>query len=157
MDKSENQGQNIFLAAVLHSSRHYRLYSLYFVNNSLDTIEAMVVAAPGWKEKIPEGTILDDMEAGLVDNVGIRRYDGIPPKSCVELTTCFDWDFDWSSERYVMFTTHDREEHLTFCVEGSIAVGVKLGSLPILGESGYLCSGRSVFSCPRIESSLIER
>jgi hypothetical protein len=144
MTVSDDLEQKIFLAVILHDSRRYRLYSLYFVNNTAETIDAMIVVAPGGMEALGEGSRLDDLGPDLVDNIAIRKYEGIPPRSYVELTTYFDWEFDWSSTRYIMLRTGGREEHLRFSLEKDLMAGQKLDALPVLGKSGYVCLGAPV-------------
>ena len=126
------------------NSRHYRLYSLYFVNNTAETIDTMIVVAPGGMEALREGSPMDDLGPDLVDNVAVRRYESIPPKSYFELTTYFDWEFDWSSTRYVMLRTGGREEHLRFALEKDLMAGQEIDALPVLGKSGYVCLGAPV-------------
>ncbi len=142
-DSPDDLEQKVFLAVLLHESRHYRLYSLYFVNNTSDTVEAMIAVAPGGMEAIPEGTTIAAVSNDLIDNVGVRRFGSIPPRSYVELTTYFDWDFDWSDTRHIMFKTPDREEHLRFDIEGCIITGHEIDFVPVLGKKGYVCLGKS--------------
>jgi len=142
MEDSDDLDQKIFLAIVLHESRRYRLYSLYFVNNTSDTIDAMIAVAPGKAEAMLEGAAMDAIGRDLVDNVGVRTYGSIPPRSYVELSTYFDWDFDWSSSRYIMLKTLEREEHLRFDIESCVMVGRELPFVPVLGKRGYACLGK---------------
>jgi hypothetical protein len=142
MESSSSLEQKAFLAVVLHESRHYRLYSLYFVNNTSDTIEAMIAVSPGGMEAIPEGASMDAVGADPIENAGIRKYGSIPPRSYVELSTYFDWDFDWSNTRRIMLKTLGREEHLDFDIEGSVMVGRELDFVPVLGKKGYICLGK---------------
>jgi hypothetical protein len=142
MESSSSLEQMAFLAVVLHESRHYRLYSLYFVNNTSDTIDAMIAVSPGGMEAIPEGTSMDAGGSDLSDNAGVRKYGSIPPRSYVELSTYFDWDFDWSNTRRIMLKTLGREEHLHFDIEGSVMVGRELDFVPVLGKKGYVCLGK---------------
>ena len=142
MESSDELEQKAFLAVVLHESRHYRLYSLYFVNNTSDTIDAMIAVSPGGMDVIPEGTSMDAVGVDLIDNAGVRRYGSIPPRSYVELSTYFDWDFDWSNTRRIMLKTLGREEHLSFDIEESVMVGRELDFVPVLGKKGYVCLGK---------------
>ena len=146
MERGNDFEQKAFLAVVLHESRHYRLYSLYFVNNTSETIDAMIVIAPGGADAIPEGTSIDAVGSELIDNVGVRKYDSVPPRSYVELSTYFDWDFDRSDTRRIMLKTSGREEHLHFDIEGSVMVGRELDFVPVLGKRGYVCIGKRTYS-----------
>lgn len=143
MGESEDLEQRFFIAAILHDSRRYRIYSLYFINNTQNTIDSMIVVSPGLMEAKLGGATIDEVGPGLVDNVGTMRYEGIPPRSYVELTTFFDWDFDWSSSRYVMLKTCGKEEHLRFNIERDILSGQEHGGIPVLGRAGYTCLGES--------------
>jgi hypothetical protein len=144
MAASDDLEQKVFLAVILHDSRRYRLYSLYFINNTPETIDVMIVVAPGGMEAFGEGSPMDDLGPDLVDNIAVRKYEMIPPKSYVELSTYFDWEFDWSSTRYIMLRIGDREEHLRFALEKDLMAGQELDSLPVLGKSGYVCLGTPV-------------
>jgi hypothetical protein len=141
---STNLEQKTFIAAVLHGSRRYRLYSLYLVNNTQETIDSIIVIAPGWLKAATEDTALSATEPSLVDNIGVRRYEEVPPKSYVELTTCFDWDFDWSNNRYVILKTRGREEHLRFNIDRDVVAGTECPGIPVLGRAGYACLGEPV-------------
>lgn len=142
MESRDDLEQKAFLAVVLHESRHYRLYSLYLVNNTSETIDAMIVVVPGGVEAIPEGASIDAIGDDLIDNVGVRKYGSIPPRSYIELSTYFDWDFDRSDTRRIMLKTLGREEHLHFDIEGSVMVGRELDYVPVLGKKGYVCVGK---------------
>ena len=146
MERRDDLEQKTFLAVVLHESRHYRLYSLYFVNNTSETIDALIVVAPGGVDAIPEGTPIDAVGTELIDNVGVRKYGSIPPRSYVELSTYFDWDFDRSDARTILLKTSGREEHLHFDIEGSVMKGRELDFVPILGKKGYVCVGKRTYS-----------
>ncbi|MGD0661524.1 MAG: hypothetical protein ABSD38_25975 [Syntrophorhabdales bacterium] len=145
MESSSSLEQKDFLVVVLHESRHYRLYSLYFVNNTSDTIDAMIALSPGGMEAIPEGTPMEAVDADLIDSAGVRKYGSIPPRSYIELSTYFDWDFDWSNTRRIMLKTLGREEHLRFDIEGSVMVGRELDFVPVLGKKGYVCLGKRTY------------
>jgi len=146
MESAKDLEQKAFLAVVLHESRHYRLYSLYFVNNTSETIDAMIVIAPGGADAIPEGTPVAAVGPELIDNVGVRKYGSLPPRSYVELSTYFDWDFDRSDARRIMLKTSGREEHFHFDIEGSVMLGRELDFVPVLGKKGYVCIGKSTYS-----------
>ncbi len=129
-----------FLAIVEEHPPNWRtIYGVYFVNNTPDMIDAMIVVRPGLYKKIGEDKRLSDIPKGFVDGIGAQRFEYLSPKGFVKINAYADWDFDWSNGARVYFLTEGREEFLEFEMDKYFIAGGRIDILPVLSIPGYPC------------------
>lgn len=129
-----------FLAVCEEKQDDYTGYPLYFINNSSEEIEAMIVVSPGAFQYINTKGKMEDIKDDMIDGIGVKKYFRIPPKSYIRDTIYQDWDFDWSNQRYVWIKTRGKGKRLHFYMEKYfIAFNKKVSFIPVLNKSGWIC------------------
>ena len=128
-----------FMAICEEDQNGNTVYPLYFINNSLEEIEVLMFIKPRAMEKLKSIKKIEDIKDDFIDSVCVRKCVGIPSKSYIRDTIFFDWDFDWSNERWIWIRAPGGEEHLHFYMERYfIAFNKEVDFIPVLNRKGWI-------------------
>jgi len=125
-----------FLAICEENLGNYKVYPLFFINNSLEEIEVIILVRTIVFDRIDTIEKIEDIEK---DGVGFRKYLGIPAKSCFKIYEYYDWEFDWSDGIYAWIKTRSKEERLHFYMEKYFILNTKVNFIPTLNKGGWIC------------------
>ena len=124
--------------------KSFFLFPTYFVNNTDDFVDELAVLTKAGLKSLKPWATLSDITGPVVDNILIRRFIEIAPKSSIKICDLFHSEFIWKIERLIFLRSGGKEEHLHFSFpEGFLASAPLLDNIPILNRSGWICEGRS--------------
>lgn len=133
--------KDYFLATTEQTNNDNKVYPLFFVNCSINTIDTLVIVRPGAINKVAPYSSVDKINDSLVDNVAIHKFTHIPSLRHVEEDVLHDWDFDSSNERHVYMKVEKKDVYLYFFIH-KYFIGwenQRMKELPVLGKPGWLC------------------
>ena len=110
-------------------------YVLYFVNNSQNPIDVLIVIPPGVKSRIPPNAKIND----LLAIKGLEKFYNLPFLSFKMVARFQDWEFDWSIQRDVFLQSCGKEKHLPFCIDKYRWNLEEVADLPVLHRPGWIC------------------
>jgi len=131
-----------FIAICEETRNGYTVYPQYFVNNSHEEIESLVIVRPGAFDMIKSKEKIEDIKDDMIDgSIFIRKYLGVPAESYILEDVYRDWDFDWENERIIWIKAQGKEEHLHFYIEKYFITN-QIEFIPVLNKNGWLCNSR---------------
>ena len=128
-----------FMAICKEEVNGYKTFPLYFINNSRNPIDVMIVIRPDGKDQIPANAKLADISDDMIKKGGIEKYQNIPPVSYIEVAKFQDWDFDFANERDILIRASGKEKHLNFFIDKYLWSLEKVHDVPVLHKSGWIC------------------
>ena len=124
--------------------KSFFLFPTYFVNNTDEFVAELAVLTKAGLKSLKPWATLSDITGPVVDNILIRRFIEIAPKSSIKICDLFHSEFLWKIERLIFLRSGGKEEHLYFSFpEGFLASSPLMDNIPILNRSGWICEGRS--------------